>query len=291
YVLGGTQNVTSTGGIVAGDVTWNSSGTVTGGSGVALTAKGLTGVKAGSSTFSIDNLGNAFFSGTVTVLGGTLTGSLVVSTSGSISSGQTAYNTGVGYWLEYNSGTPRVSIGNPSGNYLNWDGSNLLLNSPALQLTASTATFSGALSAASGTFAGSLSAATGTFSGNVSTSGSVFAYGSYSGGYGNAAIYGQGTSTSVGVLGVQTTDVTENAGYFSSASTTTACLECSGGSPALKVVGTMQITSTTLITNLNAQIWGNFVNTNTFTATAGTLAGYFEITYGTSTYKVPYYNP
>lgn len=59
------------------------------------------------------------------VAGHTLLGSLSLSTGGYINSGQTAYNTGVGYWLEYNNGTPRISIGNPAGNNLTWDGTNL----------------------------------------------------------------------------------------------------------------------------------------------------------------------
>ena len=42
-----------------------------------------------------------------------------------IKSGQTAYNTGSGYWLEYNSGTPRFSIGNGSTNSLTWNGTAL----------------------------------------------------------------------------------------------------------------------------------------------------------------------
>ena len=48
-------------------------------------------------------------------------GGLTVGTGGTISSGQTAYNTGTGYWLEYNAGTPRLSIGN-SSNGIAWNG-------------------------------------------------------------------------------------------------------------------------------------------------------------------------
>jgi len=62
------------------------------------------------------------------VAGHTLLGSLNVSTSGYIASGQTAYNTGSGYWLEYNNGTPRVSLGTSGGQGITWDGSNLVIN-------------------------------------------------------------------------------------------------------------------------------------------------------------------
>jgi hypothetical protein len=61
------------------------------------------------------------------VAGHTLLGSLSISTGGYISSGQTAYNTGAGYWFEYNAGTPRFSLGNPAGNYITWDGANLAI--------------------------------------------------------------------------------------------------------------------------------------------------------------------
>lgn len=66
YVLKGITSVTNTGGIVAGTVTWNpSTGVVTGGSGVVLTKNGIAGVNSGSTTFSIDTLGNAQFAGTL----------------------------------------------------------------------------------------------------------------------------------------------------------------------------------------------------------------------------------
>ena len=42
-----------------------------------------------------------------------------------IKGGQTDYNTGIGYFLGLSSGDYKLSIGNPSGNYLTWDGSYL----------------------------------------------------------------------------------------------------------------------------------------------------------------------
>lgn len=51
---------------------------------------------------------------------------LTIGTGGKIASGQTAYDTGTGYWLEYNAGNPRFSLGvsglNAKG--IAWDGSN-----------------------------------------------------------------------------------------------------------------------------------------------------------------------
>lgn len=51
-------------------------------------------------------------------------GSAVISTTGSLRSGQTAYATGTGWWLGFESGTPKFSIGN-STQYLRWTGSAL----------------------------------------------------------------------------------------------------------------------------------------------------------------------
>lgn len=57
----------------------------------------------------------------------TYTGSQVISTNGHLRGGQTSYNTGTGFWLGYHGGTYKLSLGNPSGNYLTWDGSTLFV--------------------------------------------------------------------------------------------------------------------------------------------------------------------
>jgi hypothetical protein len=68
----------------------------------------------------------------VTQLGGLLTASqlaatmtftqeLVISASGFLRSGQTAFDTGTGYYLEYNGGNPRFSFGSSSGEKMIWD--------------------------------------------------------------------------------------------------------------------------------------------------------------------------
>ena len=38
------------------------------------------------------------------------------------------YMSGTGFWIEYNLGTPRVFIGNSSGNFLAWDGTTLKIS-------------------------------------------------------------------------------------------------------------------------------------------------------------------
>jgi len=66
---------------------------------------------------------------TTTIDGGIITtGFLNLSTNGNIRSGQTGYNTGIGFWIGDAAGTPRFSLGNPGGNYLTWDGSILTLS-------------------------------------------------------------------------------------------------------------------------------------------------------------------
>ena len=58
--------------------------------------------------------------------GGTITGTAIDITSGGhVRSGQTAYDTGTGFWLGDVSGTPKFSIGNSGGNKMTWDGTNL----------------------------------------------------------------------------------------------------------------------------------------------------------------------
>lgn len=110
--------------------------------------------------FKVDTL-SAF---TVNTGALTVNNALTVSTGGVIKSGMTNFATGTGYWLDYNSGIPRFSIGTGASgtmsNGLSWDGSTAKFFGGG--------TFSGALSAASGTFAGSLSAATGSFAGSLS---------------------------------------------------------------------------------------------------------------------------
>ena len=71
-------------------------------------------------------------------LGSITAGTITMPVTGWVKGGQTAYNTGTGFFLGYSTDAYKFSIGNPAGNYFTWDGSN--------------ATFAGTLSGASGTF-------------------------------------------------------------------------------------------------------------------------------------------
>lgn len=62
---------------------------------------------------------------TFTVKGTVMAGDVQVDTTGNIRGGQTAYNTGSGFFLGYSGGAYKFSLGDPSGNYLRWTGSAL----------------------------------------------------------------------------------------------------------------------------------------------------------------------
>ena len=97
--------------------------------------------------------------GTIHATDGSI-GGLNMNGSQIYTTGVSNYYTGTGIYFD-NTGYFRA--GNPGGNGLVWDRTNLTINGGG--------TFTGALSAATGTFAGSLTAATGSFSGTVNASG------------------------------------------------------------------------------------------------------------------------
>ena len=61
-------------------------------------------------------------------LGSITSGNITLDTSSSIKGGQTAWNTGTGFFLGYSSSAYKFSIGNPSGQYFAWDGANIISN-------------------------------------------------------------------------------------------------------------------------------------------------------------------
>jgi len=98
------------------------------------------------------------------IAGTTITGGgITLTTGGNIKGGQTAYNTGTGFFLGYSGTTHKFSIGNSAGNKLTWDGENLTVTG---EINASSGTFSGSITA-SGTISG------GTISGATISGGSL----------------------------------------------------------------------------------------------------------------------
>jgi len=92
--------------------------------GLWISPTGILGKKTGATTFSITTSGDVYLKGELAAAFGTL-GALTITSGGNIKLGQTAYNTGTGWWLGDDAGTPKFSIGNPTGNRLTWDGSAL----------------------------------------------------------------------------------------------------------------------------------------------------------------------
>lgn len=87
-------------------------------------------------------LNNVVVRGTVYATAGQIGGITIASNA--VRAGQTAYNTGTGFYLGADG---KLSIGSGTGNKLTWDGANLIINSPGLNLSNGSATFSGSLTA------------------------------------------------------------------------------------------------------------------------------------------------
>ncbi len=84
---------------------------------------------------------------------GTITaGNITLPSGGFIRSGQTAYDTGTGFYLGNDSGTPKFSIGNSAADKLTWDGSTLAItgNIVAADITGGTIIGSSFMTAGSG---------------------------------------------------------------------------------------------------------------------------------------------
>jgi len=61
-------------------------------------------------------------------LGAITAGTIVLPTGGYIRSGQTAYDSGTGFYLGMDSSVTKFSIGNSAGNKLTWDGTTFSVN-------------------------------------------------------------------------------------------------------------------------------------------------------------------
>jgi hypothetical protein len=87
----------------------------------------ITGTKPPSDA---DNTSTAVNAGTTVTAAA---GGITFSANGAIKGGQTDYNTGTGWFLGYSSGAYKFSIGNPVGNQLTWNGSNLTISGNILK--------------------------------------------------------------------------------------------------------------------------------------------------------------
>jgi uncharacterized protein YjbI with pentapeptide repeats len=61
-------------------------------------------------------------------MGAITAGTITLNSAGFIRGGQTDFDTGIGYFLGLSGGDYKLSIGNPAGDYMNWDGTHLILH-------------------------------------------------------------------------------------------------------------------------------------------------------------------
>jgi hypothetical protein len=120
-------NVLSGGaGLVAGSLTYDTSGNRTGGFGVAFNQRGIVGFNSsGVATITMNvSTGAIAVAGDISGSTGTF-GAVTVGVS--LNCGQSAYNTGTGFWMGLVSGTPKFSIGVAGGAGMTWDGTALTI--------------------------------------------------------------------------------------------------------------------------------------------------------------------
>ena len=130
----------------------------------AVTAKSIaaltiTGANIAGDTITADKMNVNTLSAIVANLGAITAGNITLDSSGFIRGGQTAYNTGSGFWMGYNSAAYKFSIGS-STNYMTWDGTNLTVNGGSapnqffLNTNGITVGINGGLSVVLGTYSG-----------------------------------------------------------------------------------------------------------------------------------------
>jgi hypothetical protein len=178
------QNILANGGgLSTGNLAWDSNGNRVSGYGIAINQQGIVAFNSsGAATFTLNGAtGAATYGGALSAVTGTF-GAVTVAAGGSISSGQTAYNTGVGFFFGFNGTTPVFSVGTGGGSGIRWDGTTLTIQSPVIAssfsatITSSSSSYTVSRTATNG-YGGSYTAnpANGTgpyaYSWTVSTSG------------------------------------------------------------------------------------------------------------------------
>jgi len=310
-----TGSLTATTGTIGG---WTiNASTITGGSATLNSNGSLSfGTHFGVSTTGVLTASSAIISGAITASSGTIGGwtigsttitggSVTLDSTGNIRAGQTAYNTGTGFWLGTVSGTPKLSLGVSSSNYLTWDGSSLLMlggtspNNVIINGTGLTVGTSGARSVVVGTYSGNPASL------NFYNSAGVDLMGAY--------LVGTTEAHISQAVGVNTVDIFANSVTFSGiasidlsagSSPATSSIQCAGtnsqisfgvasDSVAFGITSSACQLSSTLPIVLLAASGGiklsNLTNFITSTGSPGGLAGYMLIQLNNSNVYVPYY--
>ena len=250
--------------------------------GIAITSTGIIGKQAGVTTFAIDNTGNATFVGTVTATAGSFGG--VTIASNKVYSGTGTFNNANTAFYFDNAGQFSLK------DRLTWNGTDLTIRGNID--TNGTARFTGS-NASFSIDAALYASATGGVTVGIRAEGpyGVWGTGSLTGAGG---VWGTtSSSTGYGVLGTSTNSVnsagvrgsaTGNGIGVDAASSSYIALRTTGTgtATALYVEGPMQVTTTSLVTNLNADmVDGRHVGTgtnqipiNNDTVNPGLVAGY-----------------
>lgn len=177
-------------------------------------------------------------------------GGITLSSGGAIKGGQTAYDSGNGFFLGYTGGAYKFSVGNSSGNKFTWDGSTLgivgdISGTSNINISG-TAKVKGAFTSGSYNVALAVNESYSAQTGIVAyTTGSTF-----------SAIVGAGMATGAsGVFGSSSggTGVGGNATGSGGVGVSAVGVL---GAKALSVTGLMEINNSTLVTNLNANFVG-----------------------------------
>jgi len=177
-----------------------------------IAANTITGNEIAASTITAAKLSVTQLSAITANLGSITAGNITLNSTGYIRGGQTAYNTGTGFWLGYSSGY-KFSIGNPATKYMTWDGSALTIRGTlnASDLTAGTIN----ASVIGVTNLNASNITTGTMSGTRITAGTL-----------NADRIVANTITAEKIIGGQVTQtaLAENAAYTGSFTAKTSVL-------------------------------------------------------------------
>lgn len=95
--------------------------------GSQIAANTITANEIAANTITAGKLSVSQLSAIAADLGAITAGTIVLPSGGHIRSGQTAYDTGVGFWLGNDSGTPKFSIGDSAADKLLWTGTALAI--------------------------------------------------------------------------------------------------------------------------------------------------------------------
>lgn len=93
--------------------------------GTSIVTGSITANEIAANTITANKMSVSSLSAISANIGTITSGTITIDTSGYIRGGQTDYNIGIGFFLGYSGGAYKFSIGNPAGQYFNYDGSKL----------------------------------------------------------------------------------------------------------------------------------------------------------------------